>query len=78
MEVRLCTEAKLRMAFRRVAFPSEISEELMTECNARLYAANEGLHNHEESQIYTVFPFLFPISTASLPKMPQVFSLATE
>lgn len=46
-EVRLCTEAKLRIAFRRVAFPSEISEELMTECKARLYAANEGLHNNE-------------------------------
>lgn len=38
LKFRRCAEAKLRMAFRRVAFPSEISEELMTECNARLYA----------------------------------------
>lgn len=46
-KVRLCAEAKLRMALRRVTFPSEISEELMTERNARLYAANKDFHSNE-------------------------------
>lgn len=46
-KLRLCAEAKLRMATRRAELSSGISQELMTECSARIYAANKGLHSDE-------------------------------
>lgn len=38
----------------------------MTECSARVYAANKDLHSDEVSQILHYSPHFLPISTASL------------